>query len=285
MKKLIMLLLCGSLLYGCSSSSYSVQVSDAQDSLMSGSQLDITKQDYFEYLLDNYGAQEIVTTILDNIADKEITDQEEIDKLVQQREDEYAEYADGDLEKYAQNLGYESKEDYLNESLIPEVKQELLRQKYIEEHLDDLIAEYQVCSMKKIVVEKESEALEIIEKSTDEKAFDQLLEDYGNDGEDAGVVTKNSSLDDNLKDKLSDLNKVEKDGVYSQAIKLSDDNYAVVYLYDTAHKNTDGIVSALASDGEVQEKAEGAYLKKYHFEVHDDLLKKEIKEISDNYLE
>ena len=169
--------------------------------------------------------------------------------------------------------------------MIPEVKQELLRQKYIEEHLDDLIAEYQVCSMKKIVVEKESEALEIIEKSTDEKAFDQLLEDYGSDGEDAGVVTKNSSLDDNLKDKLSDLNKVEKDDVYSQAIKLSDDNYAVVYLYDTAHKNTDGIFSALASDGEVQEKAEGAYLKKYHFEVHDDLLKTEIKEISDNYLE
>ena len=31
------------------------------------------------------------------------------------------------------------------------------------------------------------------------KTSDQLLEDYGSDGEDAGVVTKNSSLDDNLK--------------------------------------------------------------------------------------
>ena len=42
---------------------------------------------------------------------------------------------------------------------------------------------------------------------------------------------------------------------------------------------------ALASDGEVQEKAEGAYLKQYHFDVYDDLLKTEIKDISDNYLE
>ena len=111
------------------------------------------------------------------------------------------------------------------------------------------------------------------------------MEDYGSDAEDAGVVTKNSSLDDNLKDKLSDLNQVTEDGVYSQAIKLSDDNYAVIYLYDTAHKNTDNIISALESDGEVQEEAEGAYLKKYHFAVYDDLLESEIKDISDNYLE
>ena len=94
-----------------------------------------------------------------------------------------------------------------------------------------------------------------------------------------------STLDDNLKDKLSDLSQVEKDGIYDKAIKLSDDNYAVIYLYDTAHKNTDGIISSLASDGEVQEKVEGAYLKQYHFDVYDDLLKTEIQDISDNYLE
>ena len=76
------------------------------------------------------------------------------------------------------------------------VVQQMLVEKYIEEHLDDFIKDYQVCSFKKIVVEKESEALEIIEKATDEKAFDQLMEDFGSDSEDAGVVTKNSALDD-----------------------------------------------------------------------------------------
>lgn len=285
MKKLVLLLLCGGLLYGCSSSNYSVEVSDSDKSLISGSEINITNKDYFEYLLQNYGAQEIVSSLLTSIADKEITDQDQIDKLVQEREDQYAEYADGDLEQYAVNLGYESKDDYINNALIPEVKQELLRQKYITENLDTLIEDYEVCTMKKIVVEKESEALKIIEAATDEDAFDKQMEDYGTDAEDAGVVTKNSSLDDNLKDKLSDLSQVSEDGVYSQAIKLSDDNYAVVYLYDTAHKNTDNIISALESDGDVQEKAEGAYLKKYNFTVYDDLLESEIKDISDNYLE
>lgn len=285
MKKLVLLLLCSGLLYGCSSSTYSVKVSDSDQSLISGSEINITNKDYFEYLLQNYGAQEIVSSLLTSIADKEITDQDKIDELVQEREDQYAEYADGDLEQYAINLGYESKDDYINNALIPEVKQELLRQKYITENLDTLMEDYEVCTMKKIVVKKESEALKIIEASTDEEAFDKQMEDYGSDAEDAGVVTKNSSLDDNLKDKLSDLNQVTEDGVYSQAIKLSDDNYAVIYLYDTAHKNTDNIISALESDGEVQEEAEGAYLKKYHFAVYDDLLESEIKDISDNYLE
>ncbi len=62
MKKVVMLLLCGSLLYGCSSSQYSVKVSDAhEDALVTGSELNITKQDYFQYLLQNYGAQTVVS--------------------------------------------------------------------------------------------------------------------------------------------------------------------------------------------------------------------------------
>ena len=88
MKKVVMLLLCGSLLYGCSSSQYSVKVSDHEDALVTGSELNITKQDYFEYLLQNYGAQTVVSSMLDKIADQEITDQDKIDQLVKEREDE-----------------------------------------------------------------------------------------------------------------------------------------------------------------------------------------------------
>lgn len=98
MKKLLMLLLCGGLLVGCSSQ-YSVKVSDADKELVSGSQLKITKQDFFEYLLDNGGTTEIVKEVLTTIADKEVTDQSELDALVKQREEDYAKYADGNLEK------------------------------------------------------------------------------------------------------------------------------------------------------------------------------------------
>ena len=285
MKKLIMLLLCGSLLYGCSSSSYSVQVSDAQDSLMSGSQLDITKQDYFEYLLDNYGANEVLNEALLSIADKELTDQDAIDKAVKEKEEEYAKYANGSLEDYAKNSGYSSKDDFINNEIIPTVKRELLVKKYIDENLDKLIEEYQVTSFKKIVVDKESTALSIIKEIKSEEDFDKKMEEYGSDAEDAGMVTKNSTLDDNLKKALKDLSQVKKDGIYKEAIKLADEQYAIIYLYDTDHKNTDDIKTTIASDTEAQTDIEGHYLSKYEFEVHDSKIKEGIKNISSDYIE
>ncbi len=65
----------------------------------------------------------------------------------------------------------------------------------------------------------------------------------------------------------------------------SDDKYAVVYVYDTDHKNKDDLIEALANDSNAKEDVEAKYLKKYHFTVNDDKLAKEIKNISDQYLE
>ncbi len=51
MKKLMMLLLCGGLLVACSSDSgYSVKVSKSDDAMITGSELKMTKQDYFNQL-------------------------------------------------------------------------------------------------------------------------------------------------------------------------------------------------------------------------------------------
>ena len=286
MKKLMMLLLCGGLLVACSSDSGdSVKVSKSDDAMITGSELKMTKQDYFNQLLDQYGAQQVLSEALTTIADKEVTDQEEINKLVAEREKTYAKNANGDLEKYAKSLGYDSKEEYSQEVLVPDVKQELLRNKYIKENLEKMIKDYQVVSFKKIVVTKESEALTIIKESTSAEIFDKKLKDAGTNGEDAGIVTKNSTLDDNLKSQLSQLSAVNKDGVYSEAIKLSDDSYAVLYLYNTDHKNTDELINKLTSDGDVQKEIEGIYLKKYNFKVNDSKIKDAIKKLSSEYIE
>ena len=183
MKKLMMLLLCGGLLVACSSDSgYSVKVSKSDDAMITGSELKMTKQDYFNQLLDQYGAQQVLSEALTTIADKEVTDQEEINKLVAEREKTYAKNANGDLEKYAKSLGYDSKEEYSQEVLVPDVKQELLRNKYIKENLEKMIKDYQVVSFKKIVVTKESEALTIIKESTSAEIFDKKLKDAGTNG-------------------------------------------------------------------------------------------------------
>lgn len=291
MKKLFVALLCAGLLVGCSSEdSYSVKVSNDSDVLVSNDKLSLTKQGYFEYLLDKYGSSEVVKEALLTIADKELTSKDEkseIDKLVKEREEQYAKYADGDLATYAKQLGYDSKDDYINDSIIPDVKQELLRKKYINDNLKDLIKTYQIATFEKIVVDKESTALKIIKEATSKEKFDELMkkDDYKSNAEDSGVVTKNSSLDDNLKKKLKKLSEVTKDGVYSEAIKLSDNTYAVIYLYNTNHKDTDKIVTAITNDSDAKEGIEGKILKKYNFSVNDSKLKKAVKKLSSEYIE
>ncbi|MCD7950898.1 MAG: hypothetical protein LUG12_11665 [Erysipelotrichaceae bacterium] len=285
MKKLILLLMCACVLFACSSSSYSVQVSDGDSVLVSDSTLKVTKQGFFEYLVDYYGANEVLVEALTKIADIELTDEDELNDLVEEIKEEYASYTDDDLSVYASYMGYDDVDEYVEQIIVPSAKQELLREHYITDNLEAMIEEYSVCSFKKIVVEKESEALNIISEATDEDAFDELMEEYSDDTEDAGMVTKNSTLDDNLIDILDELSAVEEDGVYSSAIKLSDDTYAVLYLYDTDHSNSEDIVDTLSSDSDVQEYVEGIYLKKYNFDVYDSKIKAAIEEISDQYLD
>lgn len=285
MKKLAMLLLCGGLLVACSNTSYNVKVSDNDEALITCGDMKITKQDYFEYLLDRYGSTEVLQEALTAIADKELNDQDALNKLITEKKAEYAKAADGDFAKYVKSAGYESEDEYVEKILTPSCKQELLRKKYIDEHLDKLLKSYQVASFKKIVVDKESTALSIIKEATSEEAFDKLMKDNGTNAEDAGIVTKNSTLDDNLKSVLEKLSQIDKDGVYSEAIKLSDDTYAVIYLYNTDHKNTDELTTKLSSDSNVQKEIEGSYLKKYNFKVNDDKIKSAIKDISDQYIE
>ncbi len=285
MKKLLMLLLCGGLLVACSQSAYNVKVSDSDKTLISGSEVKITKQDYFEKLLDQLGGQEVVNEAINKIAEKELTDKDAYNKLLKETEETYAKYSGGDLEKYAKNLGYKSKDEYINQELSLTVKKELLIKKYIQENLESIIKDYQIVSFKKITCAKESEALAIIKEATSLEAFDKKLKAAGSQGEDAGIVTKNSTLDQNLKTKLEKLSAINKDGVYNEAIKLSDDQYAVLYIYNTDHKNTDELVTKLKSDEKIQDDVIGHYLKKYNFTVEDNKIKESVKKISGNYIE
>ena len=122
MKKLSLLLLCGLLLAGCSSNDYSAQVSDKNKTLISGENISINKQDYYTHLMDNYGANEVLKVILTTIADKEITDQKQIDALLNEKKETYAKYYNGSLLEYAQSLGYKDEEELVKNKLLPEVK-------------------------------------------------------------------------------------------------------------------------------------------------------------------
>ena len=286
MKKLLIAAGCALLLTGCAApSAYEIKVSESTNTLLTIDGVSISKQDYFETLLDNYGAEKIVADALEKIADKEVTDLDRVDKLVQDRKKIYEAYLGTTLDKFAKNLGYKDETDFIEKALKPDAKQECLRNDYIEEHLDEYLDKFDVTRLKKIVVSLESEALVMIDEAKDEDAFDALMKKNEDNSEDLDIVTKNTSLDANILAKLDEFSKLEKDGVVAQAVKQTDGKFAVIFVYDTQKEDKQEYIDTLSVDSTIQAEIESIYLKKYNFNVYDEKLKKAIKNISSGYIE
>ncbi len=285
MKKLLLMSLCAVLLCGCSSSVYDIEITNGKQELMSYGKMSISKQDYFEVLLTKYGAQTIIENALTDIAKKEITDTEAVNKLVESKIDTYAKYYKGSIKDVAKANGYSDSEAYIKKIIEPQSYLELLNKKYINENYDSLIKTHAATRFKVILTEKESEALSIIEKTKNNfDEFDKLMKSNEN-SEDVDIVTKNSSLDKNIIDVLPTLSALTKDQIYDKAIKLSNGSYVVLYVYDTQRKDKEEWINALNNDTVVVQTAEGHYLKKYNFDVYEETLRNNVKNLSSQYLE
>ncbi|MFV0396141.1 MAG: hypothetical protein ACK5LC_17435 [Coprobacillaceae bacterium] len=285
MKKLLPILGICTLLVGCSSgaSGYDSTVVDGDKVVVEGEDISITKDDVYKYLMEEYGTSQLFDIAMNYIADKEITDEETIQAKVNETIEKYSSYMTDGIDAYAQQAGFENGDEYTEKVLKPDAKQQLLKEKYLDEDFDNIVKDYKVRYIKVITVDTESVAMDIIDKSTSVEAFNDFLDDEDKTGSDVGIVTKeNTTVDANI---IELLDKFTADGMYSKAIKTSDDKYAVVYVYntDTAELKDDirthllGL-SSMGTDYEVH------YLKKYKFEVFENKTKEEIDEINEDYL-
>lgn len=283
MKKTVCMLALGTLLVGCSStndSSYVTSLKDGNKTVMEGEGVTVSKNDIYMYLLDQYGSSQVVDMALSYICDKEITDQEAIDKKKQETLDEYTKYMEEDIDTYAKNLGFDDQQGYIDEMIIPTAKRELLKEKYINDKYDSIVKEYKVKYLKVITLDTESEALEIIDKTKDIETFDKYLSEKS--GQDHGMVTTESSIDKNI---IAKLDKFTKDGMYSKAIKTKDDKYAIVYVYNTdKSKLKDEIKDNLQDIAAITSDCESYYLKQYKFDVYEQKIKDDIKEKNEDYI-
>ncbi len=263
---------------------YSTSVTNSSKNIITGD-ITVTKQGYYEYLMDNYGASEVVSEAYTKIADKLITDTSAINKLVKSKEKTYASYM-GTLKSYATSMGYSTVKEFEEKLVIPDAKQELLVKKYLTDEFTAACKKYEVSYVKKITVAKESTALKILKKSTSSAAFTKLMDQYGSKATDMGLVsTKTSSLSSAIKKIRTKLYATTKDGVYPSVVKISSSSYAVLYIYNTdksAHK--DKIVSDLSSIDGISTDVEAYYLKKYDFTVYDEKVKKAVNKISSKYI-
>lgn len=266
---------------------YTSSVKNGSSEVISGD-VSVTKKGLYEYLLDNYGANEVLNEAYNKITAKEITDKDAINTKVEELKNRYAEYS-GSFETYAKNQGYSDAKTYEKEVVVPEAESELLEEKYLDTKFNDACKTYNVSYLKIVEYSKESEALKALKTVTDENAMTALMNANASNSTDLGFVCSKSStttVDKKLIKALSKFTSLKTDGVYKEAVKLSTGKYAVVYVYNTDKAaKKDDIVSNLQNLADVQSDIESYYLKKYKFTVEDEKVKKDIKKISSKYVD
>ena len=246
---------------------YTSSVKDGSTEVISGD-VSVTKKGLYEYLLDNYGANEVLNEAYNKITAKEITDQDAIDAKVKEQKNRYAEYSG---------------------SFVPEAKSELLEEKYLDTEFNDVCKKYNVSYLKIVEYSKESDALKALKTVTSADAMTALMNANSSSSTDLGFVCSKSStttVDKKIIKALSKFTSLKTDGVYKEAVKLSTGKYAVVYVYNTdksAQKSD--ITENLQNLTDVKTDIESYYLKKYKFTVEDEKVKKQIKKISSKYVD
>ena len=283
-KNIIPLVVAGTLLVGCGSSSavnFSSEVSDGDKAIITIGDTKITNNEIYHHLLKQFGSSEVLSLALTYIADQEITDKEAIKAKVDEKVATAKENATTSLDEVAKQYGYKDEQEYIDKIVTVGAKQELLIEKYIDKNYNDLIKEYKVKYLKVITVDTESGALSLIDKVKEGADFDTVMNE--NNGSDVGMVTtKSTNVDSNI---IKKLDKFTKDGVYKKVIKTSESKYAVVYVYNSDKSNIkDEVKSSLTSVSEMSTKMESYYLKEYNFDIYEEAIKDEIKESNEDYL-
>ena len=284
-KNIIPLVVAGTLLVGCGSSSainYTSEVSNGDKAVITIGDTKITNNEIYHHLLKQFGSSEVLSLALTYIADQEVTDKEAIKTKVDEKVASTKEsLTTTSLDEVAKQYGFKNEQEYIDKIITVGVKQDLLKEKYIDKNYNDLIKEYKVKYLKIITVDTESGALSLIDKVKEGTDFYTVMTE--NSGSDIGLVTtKSTNVDSKIIEKLD---KFTKDGIYNKVIKTSESKYAVVYVYNSdKSKIKDDVKSGLASVSEMSAKMESYYLKQYNFDIYEEAIKDEIKESNKDYL-
>lgn len=291
MKKTIILAGLALVLAGCSSNKTVItsKVTDGSNIVATTeSGIEISKQTIYESLLSTYGADKVVDKALISIANKEITDTDKINAKVEETLTSYQSMLGGEegLLSYIQSSGYSTIDDYKKSVLEPNVKKNLLIEKYVEDNFTTLSETYGYSYIQYFTMSTESEALSTINSiDKGEKTFeDAATESTGSVPDKKLCYTKasSSSIDSNISSIATQFTTA---GMYSVPVALSDGTYAVIKVVDTDREaNKEAIISSLTSISDVNSEANVYYLNANDFEVYEEGIVNDIKMINENYI-
>ena len=143
--RLLIIIVCICLIGGCGyafynsfknkEDSYVTHVSNGDKAIVKTADITVTKDDIYNYLLDNDGSNMTLNTAINYVADKEITDQDAINSKVGELKNQYLQYAGtSDLNTYATDAGYKDEDDFIKQVITPNAKLQLLQEKYVDKN-------------------------------------------------------------------------------------------------------------------------------------------------------
>lgn len=272
LRKPALLALSSLLLAGCAGASTSVP--ESSEKLMTIGSKTITKGDEYQLLKRYAGPQMVLTDVNRMIFDKEVGVTDEIKK---EAEDTVAMYDTGDtFEEQLKQAGYESKQAYIDDAIIPGLQQQELTKKYFQEAKEEIETEFR--PVLAIIIQTDSEdnankALEALKNGDDagKVGAQYAPEDSTYTGSEQIVTTQDTALPTELLNALLDAGKEGVLGkVYTNDTSTDEVDYYVASVVSTNYdKNLDKIVAALSSNQTIATDCQVYYLKKYGFEVHD----------------
>lgn len=286
------------LLAGCSlflfsaCSGANAQIQNEQEVLFTIGDQSISRGDEYELIKKANGPTMTVTLIQQAIMDEEIGRGEEIQK---EANEHYESTANGN-EKYEDSLkeaGYKDKQDYIDKVIIPTLQQDKLIDKYFKDNAKAIEKEYKPSIAKVLMCDNKDDAenaLKALKDGTDpQTVFDQYASKdatYGNEEIVVSTLLKDSIPTYVINTLYSEKETGVIDEVMTDDEESSGAYYVGILVSNDYDKNLDTIKEDLSSkDSEnIAKDCSVYYMKKHHFEIHDQYVFDSLRSSDPEYL-
>lgn len=275
------------LLTGCGGALTSVESKD--EVLFSVNGQEYTKEDNYSLLKESMGKDMTLDLVRKLIYDKEVP---ATDKMKEEVETEYEGYASSseDFEEQLQSMGYKDADAYKEKVLLANKQAEALMTKYFSDNKSEIKSTYKPSLAIIVQCDDKKTAKEALEKLKDTDDIASVVDEYQSESssftsEETLITTNTTVLPTRL---INTLNKSKTTGVIDEVFTSDseDDDTAWVAILKSNNyeKIKDKVIDSLSSDSTLSNDCLVYYLKKYEFEVHDQVIYDLLKVSNPEYL-
>ena len=296
MKKTLSLICVSACLFtlsGCKDAT--AQVSDSSKALITIGDTKITRGNVFNMMKksDTSGSATLAL-VKEKIYEKEnITLTDEMKKEATSKVSEMQtslKYDDDKFLDYLKNMGFSSKENYIEQGSYPTLKEKALVEKYVNDKKQSILSTYTPIKAQIMTIGNEDNAKKALKAIQDGEDFIKTAEKYENSNSDGGKETiyySESSIPSDIFTKMVDAKK----GIMNSVMK--DSTNSVYYVVNIVNNDTseyeqealDKIASdASSSSSSINTTIWSYYLKEHNFTIYDIDVYNGIKSSYESYI-